>query len=313
MVGLIKKILKEYDFDEEDFYTKDILSEVQYKNLFKIFDKNPDNIFTLLKDLSFQHQPVEELESNLIYKYLTEYKDRTNHYVNVTFNANEIASNFFCSDRNYDIQDMVEGYLRSDYDYGHQECYNYDSYYFDRIDQQNLDFMKEYFIHHSFGDEPTEDEFKEFVEEEFGDDIGCAASDAQFSADIDLLHSEFNDKIEEHLSLLDGKLQPPVDNEGNRGFGLEYVGHVEIGDLANSNRFKEIIYDHLQTGYPDNFSEILDTILEYEINEWDKQYNYFIPEECITINTDKHFRYGGAGDIDWEYFNEILSDRLRYH
>ena len=27
MVGLIKKILKEYDFDEEDFYTKDILNE----------------------------------------------------------------------------------------------------------------------------------------------------------------------------------------------------------------------------------------------------------------------------------------------
>ena len=25
----------------------------------------------------------------------------------------------------------------------------------------------------------------------------------------------------------------------------------------------------------------------------------------ISINTDKHFRYGGAGNIDWNYFNEI--------
>jgi hypothetical protein len=49
-----------------------------------------------------------------------------------------------------------------------------------------------------------------------------------------------------------------------------------------------------------------------ELNGYSSEYNYFFPEELIKINTDKHFRYGGAGDIDWGHFNEILSDRLNY-
>ncbi len=208
---------------------------------------------------------------------------------------------------------MVEDYLRSDWDYGyHYECYDFDDYYFDRIDHQNLDVLKEIYLENLEG-ESSEEGFKEFVEEEFGSDIGCAASDAQYSADIDALHSEFNDKIEEHFSNLNGQLQPPVDKEGNKGFGLEYVGSVEIGELVNGERFKEVLLYHLEHGYPESFSEILNYLLNDEMHGYLEQYNYFLPDECISINTDRHFRYGGAGDIDWSYFNEILSDRISHY
>ncbi len=310
----IKKILKEYNEEEEDIFTKDMFSEAQYKNLFKVFDKNPDNIFKLLESLEFgRWYDRFEIESNLIYKYLTEYKDRTDYYIDVTFTPYEIANNFFCDDRDYDIKEMVEGYLRSDWDYGyHYECQDFDDYYFDRIDQQNLDVLKEIYLENLEG-ESSEEGFKEFVEEEFGTDIGCAASDAQYSADIDALHSEFNDKIEEHFSNLNGQLQPPVDKEGNKGFGLEYVGSVEVGELVNGERFKEVLLDNLESGYPESFSEILDRLLNDEMDGYLSQYNYFLPDECISINTDRHFRYGGAGDIDWGYFNEILGDRISHY
>jgi hypothetical protein len=314
MVNRILKILKEYNEEEEDIFTKDMFSEVHYKNLFKVFDKNPDNIFKLLNSLELGNFDNRfEIESNLIYRYLTEYKDRTDYYIDVTFTPDEIANNFFCDDREYDIREMVEGYLRSDWDYGyHYECYDFDDYYFNRIDQQNLDALKEIYLENLEG-ESSEEGFKEFVEEEFGSDIGCAASDAQHSADIDALHSEFNDKIEEHFSNLNGQLQPPVDKEGNKGFGLEYVGSVEIGELVNGERFKEVLLDHLEHGYPESFSEILNHLLDDEMRGYLEQYNYFLPDECITINTDRHFRYGGAGDIDWSYFNEILSDRISHY
>jgi hypothetical protein len=76
----------------------------------------------------------------------------------------------------------------------YHECYDFDDYYFDRIDQQNLDLMEEHYLKDLEG-EPSEEDFKEFVESEFGSDIGCAASDAQYSADIDVLHSDFEDGI----------------------------------------------------------------------------------------------------------------------
>lgn len=318
----IKKILRElggeYDEEEEeDIFTKDMYGEKVYQKIFRVFDKyvksDPDKIFDILKNLKLEDESIEtvDLESNIIYKYLTEYKDRTNSYVKIHFTPSEMSS-FFCDDRDYDIRKMVEGYFNSDWDYDyHHECYDFEDYYFDRVDQQNLDLMKEHYLKDLEG-EPSEEDFKEFVESEFGSEIGCAASDAQYSADIDALHSDFEDGIIDYLSRFNGKLQPPVDKEGNKGFGLEYVAEVELGDIASSEHFKDFLYEHLSHGYP-TFSEILDSIFEEERDGWNSQYNYFLPEECISINTDRHFRYGGAGDIDWGYFNEILNDKLSYY
>ena len=318
----IKKILSELggeydDEEEEDIFTKDMYGEKVYQKIFRVFDKHvksdPNKIFDILKNLNLKDEDIDtgDLEANLVYKYLTEYKDRTNAYLSIYFTPSGMAS-FFCDDRDYDIRKMVEGYFNSDWDYGYyQECYDFDDYYFDRIDQQNLDLMEEHYLKDLEG-EPSEEDFKEFVESEFGDDIGCAASDAQYSADIDVLHSDFEDGILDYLSKFNGKLQPPVDEEGNKGIGLEYVGEVELGDIASSEHFKDFLHEHLSHGYP-SFDEILDSILEEEKDGWSSQYNYFYPEDCISINTDKHFRYGGAGNIDWSYFNEILNDRLSYY
>jgi hypothetical protein len=313
---LIRKILREYDEerDEVSIFNKEMFSEEVYQKIFRIFDRyvesNHNRLFDVLKNLSLYDEDIrsEDLESNIIYKYLTEHKDRPNSYIKISFFPSEMSS-FFCDDRDYGIRDMVRKYFSFDYDYGaHYDCYDFDDYYFDKIDKQNLDLLREYYLRDLEGD-PSEEGFKEFVEEEFGGEIGCAAGDAQHSADIDLLHSDFENGVIDYLSNFGGKLQQQVDNEGHLGHALEYVGHVELGDIASSERFKSQLNAELTHGYP-TFLEILDGILEDERTGWEQEYNSFLPEDCISINTDKHFRYGGAGDVDWGFFNEILLDRI---
>ena len=319
-MDLIRKILREYDEDNEDdksIFEKQMFPEKVYQKIFRIFDKhiesNPNFIFDFLQGLKLDDENIQttDLESNIIYKYLTEHKDRPNSYIKISFTPTEMSS-FFCDDRDYDIIDMVERYFKFDYDYGvYYDCYDYDDYYFDKIDKENLGIMKEHYLKNLEG-EPSEEDFKEFVEEEFGSYIGCAAGDAQHSADIDALHSDFEERITDYLSNFDGGLQNQTDEGGVKGFGLEYVGQVELGDIASSERFKSQLNAELTHGYP-TFLEILDGILEDEREAWGMEYNSFLPEDCISINTDKHFRYGGAGTIDWNFFNEVLFDRINYY
>lgn len=316
----IKRILREYGEDNEDdrsIFEKQMFPEKVYQKVFRIFDKymesNHNKLFDILKNLSLSDENFnsEDLESNIIYKYLTEHKDRPNSYIKISFFPSEMSS-FFCDDRDYGIQRMVSQYFSFDYDYGADYgCYDFEEYYFDKIDKENLGIMKEHYLKNLEG-EPSEEDFKEFVGEEFGDYIGCAVGDAQHSADINALHSDFEEGITDYLSNFNGKLQPPVDKEGNKGLGLVYVGYVELGDLANSSSFKETLHASLEHGYP-TFLEILDHVLEDEREGWGQEYNSFLPEDCISINTYKHFKYGGAGDIDWKYFNEILLDRVDHY
>ena len=316
----IKRILREYGEDNEDdrsIFEKQMFPEKVYQKVFRIFDKymesNHNKLFDILKNLSLSDENFnsEDLESNIIYKYLTEHKDRPNSYIKISFFPSEMSS-FFCDDRDYGIQRMVSQYFSFDYDYGADYgCYDFEEYYFDKIDKENLGIMKEHYLKNLEG-EPSEEDFKEFVGEEFGDYIGCAVGDAQHSADINALHSDFEEGITDYLSNFNGKLQPPVDKEGNKGLGLVYVGYVELGDLANSSSFKETLHASLEHGYP-TFLEILDHVLEDEREGWGQEYNSFLPEDCISINTYKHFKYCGAGDIDWKYFNEILLDRIDHY
>ena len=317
-MDLIRKILREYDEDDESIFDKKMFSEKVYQKMFRIFDKhiesNPNFIFNFLEGLNLFDENIrsEDLESNIIYKYLTEHKDRPNSYIKITFIPSEMST-FFCDDDgDYDIQSIARDYFRFEYDYGADYgCYDFEEYYFDKIDKENLGIMKEHYLKNLEG-EPSEEDFKEFVGEEFGDYIGCAVGDAQHSADINALHSDFEEGITDYLSNFNGKLQPPVDKEGNKGLGLVYVGYVELGDLANSSSFKETLHASLEHGYP-TFLEILDHVLEDEREGWGQEYNSFLPEDCISINTYKHFKYGGAGDIDWKYFNEILLDRIDHY
>ena len=308
MKKIIKKILREQEVDKEvDPFNDDLFTPKYMEKLMVKMDDDPDFFMgEILPSMKFTNNQ----EINIIYNYLTNYK-RKDYYVPVHFDAEEL-SNFFSEDRDYDIQHYAKKYFEQDYEYDYNyDCYDFDSYYFDMIDRVNVGTMREKYLEGLDG-EGTKEGFMEFVESEFGDVIGCAMADAQNSADIDYLHSDIRNGAEDYLSEFNGIISNDVDKDGNRGWKLEFNGKREIGDVVNSEMFKETLYDHVDSGYS-LLSDIFDDIFSIE-REGDNYYdNVLLPEENIYIDTDKHFRYGGAGDIDPQYFNEILSDKLSWH
>jgi hypothetical protein len=309
MKKLIKKILREQEEDEEvDYFEGTLFAPKFMERVMRMMDDDPD--FFMKEILPGMDFTVEQ-EINIIYNYLTQY-DRKKYYIPINLNPDEL-SNFFIDDRDYDIQDMVKKYFEQDYDYDYyHDCYDYETHYFDSINQVNIDTMREKFIQESSDNEPNEEEFKEFVAEEFGDDIGCAMADAQQSADTDALHTDFQSSVEDYLSEFNGKIENDIDKDGNRGHRLVFNGKREVGDVVHSESFKETLYDHVESGY----STLLDLFNDVFYVEKDEDNNYYdnvlLPNEKIHINSDKHFRYGGAGDLDVQYFNEILSDKLSW-
>ena len=308
MKKIIRKILREQEVDKEvDPFNDDIFTPKYMEKLMVKMDDDPDFFMgEILPSMKFTNNQ----EISIIYNYLTNYK-RKDYYVPVHFDAEEL-SNFFSEDRDYDIQHYAKKYFEQDYDYDYNyDCYDFDSYYFDMIDRVNVGTMREKYLEGLDG-EGTKEGFMEFVESEFGDVIGCAMADAQNSADIDYLHSDIRNGAEDYLSEFNGIISNDVDRDGNRGWKLEFNGKREIGDVVNSEMFKETLYDHVDSGYS-LLSDIFNDIFSVE-REGDNYYdNVLLPEEYIYIDTDKHFRYGGAGDIDPQYFNEILSDKLSWH
>ena len=308
MKKIIKKILREQEVDKEvDPFNDDLFTPKYMEKLMVKMDDDPDFFMgEILPSMKFTNNQ----EINIIYNYLTNYK-RKDYYVPVHFDAEEL-SNFFSEDRDYDIQHYAKKYFEQDYEYDYNyDCYDFDSYYFDMIDRVNVGTMREEYLEGLDG-EGTKEGFMEFVESEFGDVIGCAMADAQNSAGIDYLHSDIRNGAEDYLSEFNGIISNDVDKDGNRGWKLEFNGKREIGDVVNSEMFKETLYDHVDSGYS-LLSDIFDDIFSIE-REGDNYYdNVLLPEEKIYINTDKHFRYGGAGDVDPQYFNEILSDKLSWH
>lgn len=308
MKKIIRKILREQEVDKEvDPFNDDLFTPKYMEKLMVKMDDDPDFFMgEILSSMKFTNNQ----EINIIYNYLTNYK-RKDYYVPVHFDAEEL-SNFFSEDRDYDIQHYAKKYFEQDYDYDYNyDCYDFDTYYFDMIDSVNVGTMREKYFEGLDG-EGTKEGFMEFVESEFGDVIGCAMADAQNSADIDYLHSDIRNGAEDYLSEFNGIIDNDVDKDGNRGWKLEFNGKREIGDMVNSELFKETLYDHVDSGYS-LLSDIFDDIFSIE-REGDNYYdNVLLPEEKIDINTDKHFRYGGAGDVDPQYFNEILSDKLSWH
>lgn len=311
MKKLIKYILNEDSEDNEDLdYTKDnIFPEKFYERVFKLLDKNPERMFKTIEDLQFGENfdgdyDQYQKEYNIAYKYLSEYENRTPFYITFEYDKNTL-SEFFKEDRDYDIQKMVGNYFGGDYDYSHDyDCMDTDSWLIDKINEKNIETLKGKYLRDLEGEESEED-FQEYIMSEYGSEIGCSASEAQYSSDIDYLHSDFEEGVMEYLSNLNGKLVR--DDKGE----IKFVGSLEIGELVNSEWFQDVVEDALYSYYPD-LIDVFASIKEKEQDGWSGQYNYFFPDELIQINTDKHFRYGGAGDIDWGYFNEILSDRLNY-
>jgi len=311
MKKLIKNILNENSEDNEDLdYTKDnIFPEKFYERVFKFLDKNPERMFKTIEDLQFAGNfdgdyDQFQKEYNIAYKYLSEYENRTPFYITFEYDKNTL-SEFFKEDRDYNIREMVGDYFGNDYDYSNDyDCMDTDSWLIDKINQENMETLKSKYLQDLQGEESEED-FQEYIISEYGSEIGCSASEAQYSADIEYLHSDFEEGVMEYLSNLNGKLIR--DDKGE----IKFVGSLEIGELTNSEWFQDVVEDALYSYYPD-LIDIFAGIKEKEQDGWSGQYNYFFPDDLIQINTDKHFRYGGAGDINWGYFNEILTDRLNY-
>ena len=84
-MDLIRKILREYDEDDKSIFEKQMFAEKVYQKIFRIFDKhiesNPNFIFDFLQNLNLDDKNIQttDLESNIIYKYLTEHKDDLIH------------------------------------------------------------------------------------------------------------------------------------------------------------------------------------------------------------------------------------------
>ena len=310
MKSIIRKILLEFDDDSTDEDIDkfgELFPENVYNKLFKIFDSDPEKFMKYtLKDLDLGST---EKEFNIIYKYITEYKNRTPYYIPVVFNPSEISEFFREGDNG--IQTIVENFLKNDFDYGWDyECFDVDDWLIDKIDQNNMKILKEKYLENLDGEENEED-FKEFIESEYGSDIGCAAGDAQYSADINSLHSDILDEINDYLSRFNGKLTNRVDNQGKVFDELQYEGEIELGELVDNSYFGEVLIDQLESSYPSPV-DILWGIIEVE-NNYGSGDNPIMPEEKIRINEDRHFRYGGSGDIDWGWFNETLLDKLLYN
>ena len=307
--SVIKKLLLEFgdssvdDNDDIDKYGN-LFPKNVYDRLFKIFDADPEKFMkTTLRDLSLDST---DKEFNIIYKYLTEYEDRTPYYIPVVFNSREISEYF--RDGDYGMQSIVKNYLDGDYDYGYDyDCLDVDDWLINRIDGENMNKLKEFYLENLDGEESEED-FKEFIESEFGSDIGCAAWDAQHSADIDDLHSTIKDEIDDYFTKFNGKLVNKIYNNGGISSELQYEGEIELGELANHELFAEVIEDEIGSYYPSPI-DIFWKLVEYE-RDYGTNGDSLLPEEPIRINEDRYFRYGGNGDIDWGYFNEILSDKL---
>jgi hypothetical protein len=312
MIDRIKIILREFENgdDDKDYTKDDIFPPKVYEKYFNFLDKDPENMFKRLEVLQLAENfdgdyNQYEKEYNIALKYLTEYENRTPFYITFEFDGNTL-SEFFTDDRDYDIQKMVKDYFNGDYDYNYDyDCMDVDSWLIDKIDEKNMETLKEKYYQENLDDEGSEEDFYEFIKSEYGSEIGCSASEAQNSADVEYLHSDFENSVMDYLSRFNGKLE-----EDEKG-GIKFVGNLEIGELANSEWFQDVLEDALYSYYPD-LIDIFAGIKEKEQSGWGGQYNYFFPDDLIRINTDKHFRYGGAGDLNWTYFNEILSDRLNY-
>lgn len=309
----ILSILKEYTLresswdDEEE--SKPIPDSIKEK-FWRKFEQA--GIIPVLKP--FEDSLSEDQLFQLIKGYLEDYNDRADYYIEVFFDVDDIASLFSVS--HYGLDDIVKKMFSGEYDYDYyNECW-FDEYQLHRIDKVNWDEIKTLMLKsiesedYEYDDELSEEDNLEiFAKEELQSEIGCAYSDAQKSADIDALHSDLIEEIDDYYSnVYSGNLVYDwKDNVKESG----WKGEFEIYELLSSPMFDEALREVL--GYPIedfDWEYLYEKILEYEDAPFSS--THFIPEEKPSINEDKHFRYGGAGDVDDSYFNEVLNDKLQW-
>ena len=281
MKKLIRNILRE-QWEEE---TK--LSNAQKNKVWKLFDK-----LTIEKTLPHFQFSIDNVTDVISGYYLDHADPKYNPVVDVVFNNDDIAKHF--SD---DMEEMVKNYLSQEWDYPWNECFEYDSnWMLDDISEENMSFMRKS-ANIAVGED--EDEVIDYIGERFGDVIGCTHSEAQQDADTAELHKDIDIAIEDFFSEIDG--------EWNWDKQI-FVGKISVSELAKSDIFNDTIWGEIEYSNDIDWDDVLSQVFEFEL---DNMGNSEIFPNKPYINEDKHFRYGGAGDMDKEYFNELLYDRLQ--
>ena len=283
MKNLIKNILKEqYNSEGET------LPEKAKNKLWKMFDRI--GIEKTLIHLDFELDVLTDLIEGY---YLNYSEPKYNPEIEVVFNVGDIASLF-----STDMEDIVKNYLNGDFDYPFHDCFDYDSnWMLDDISEENMSFMRKSAFT-AVGED--EDEIEEYIGERFGDLIGCAHSEAQQDADTGELHKDIDSEIESFFSDIRGKWS------WDTHF---FDGRVTMKELSRSNWFRGALENELEFGSDINWDDVESNIWEYEMDNIGYD-SVFFPDK-MYIDEDKHFRYGGAGNMDKGYLNEMLYDRLQ--
>ena len=282
-----------------------------YLKIFKMIDKDPEFFMTeILRNLGFE--PEEEYD--ILHNYFVNYSDRKDYYVDFTIDPQDIAH--FFEDRDYDMAKMVKEYLEGDSDSHdwYNESFEFSDYFLDYINDGSWNEIAkilevdniadaEELMSGDIGNEHLEDKY-ELMENTIEDVQGVIArsmTEAQADADMAYLHQDILDEVNDFFK------------HGKYSFDQgEFVGSVELGDVMTELNGLPSLEAELVDGYPD-FAEVVNNILHEELNDWGYNDEYvFTGFDKPNINTDKHFRYGGAGTIDDNYFNDLLVDRLSW-
>lgn len=280
----VKKILKEETPNFSRFESK----------MFKLIDRIGVEKFIdeYLRDMGL----TTEEEIDIVWKYFKEYGGGCDEYIELEYDSDDVSNLF--KDGGYGIQTMVKKFLDDDYDYtdGYYECY-YDEYQLGDINEENMKTIKKVYESQKEEDESIEEFIKNSDLESI---IGCAYTDAQQSADIRALHDDFLDGLHDVSHKIEGKWDWETRTLKGR------ISFCELMEFENSF---DILEDTLEQGY--EWYTIVDAVKE---QEWDQIFSGWGGDvlfgEPVEINEYRHFKYGGAGTIDTEEFNEILYNRL---
>jgi hypothetical protein len=215
------------------------------------------------------------------------------------------------------MEEIVKNYLEGDWDYldWYNESFPYDTYMLDSINDTNwkeiATILKvdnvadaEELMSGDIGNKHLEDKY-ELMEDTIEDTqhiIARSITDAQADADMSYLHEDILNEVNDFFKY--GKFDM---SEG------EFKGSVELGDVFVKNGVGlDLLSNDLQEGYP-IFSDVVYEALHEELNDWGYSDTFiFTGVDKPNINTDTHFRYGGAGTMDEIHFNDMLVDRLSW-
>lgn len=283
MKNLIRKILKEETPNFNKFEM----------GAFKMIDKIGIEKFIVdyLRDMGF----TTEEEIKLVWDYFKEYGGGCDEYVDFILESEEISNMFY--DGDYGIQNMVKRFLDDDYDYeyGDYECY-YDEYQLDDINEENMKSIIKIYEAQKEEDETLRDFIKH---QDVSDIIGCAYSSAQHTADINVLHEDFLGGVHEVTDKIEGKWDWDTHT---------LKGRISVCEIMNHEDALALLEDSLENGY--EWEAIVDLIVEKEFEDVFSDEGDVLFGEKVNIDEYKHFRYGGAGTIDKQEFNEHLYSRL---